>query len=168
VVEFFPSNFSGFSNFNLEVVILASFTGCFRVYAAVIPAPTNLAVSAGVSMVANCPSIGSFVSGGGFPVGRFCSYRSSSSVSSPLGRCEGDRDTAGLCSLRGGPLPPPVPPADLSQVCSQGMALPVFAGSVVALEKRGVISGRPIGCVGTSFVGIWGSGITMATFRIFS
>jgi len=168
VVEFFPSNFAGFSIFNLEVVILASFAGCFRVHAAVIPAPTSLAVSAGVSMVANCPSVGRFVSGGGFPVGRFRSYRSSSSVSSPLGGGEGDGDTAGLHGLQGGPPPPPVPPADLSEVHSPGMALSVFAGSVVALEKRGVIGGRPVGCVGTSFVGVWGSGMTMATFQISS
>jgi len=110
VVELFPSNFFRFFIFNLEVVVLASFMDHSGTRVAMIPAPTSLTISVGVSIVANCPFVGSFVLGGSLPVGRFHSYRSSSSVSSSLGGGKGDGDTAGLHALLGGP-PPPAPPA---------------------------------------------------------
>jgi len=107
VDELFPSNFSGFSIFSLEVFIW--FLGCLGLsgtLAAAIPAPTSLAISSGMSMVATCAHVGSLVPGGGLPGGRFCTYRSSSS---PLGGGEGEGEgepTArwGPC---GGPIPPP-------------------------------------------------------------
>jgi len=105
VVELFPLNFSGFFFFSLEVWIRALFAGPSEPRAAVILAPTNLAISSGMSMVASCAPIGSLVSGGGLPAGRFCTYRSSSSS---LGGGEREGDTAGCPGLGG--EPPPLPP----------------------------------------------------------
>jgi len=59
-------------------------------------------------MVASCILVGSPEFDGGLPVGKFCTYRSSSL----LDRGKGKGDAAGRLGLGGEPLPlPPVPPA---------------------------------------------------------
>jgi len=59
-------------------------------------------------MVASCGSVGSIVPGGGLPVGRFCTYKSSS-PSLGGGECEGDPPRC--TGLGGDPFPlPPAPP----------------------------------------------------------
>jgi len=79
-----------------------------------IPAPTNLAISSGVSMVATCARVGSLVPGGGLPVGRFWAYRSSS-PSLGGGEGEGEGEPIGCWGLCGGLVPPPpVAPAALT------------------------------------------------------
>jgi len=102
---------SGCSIFSLEVWIRASFAGRSRPHAAAIPAPTNLVISSGMSMVASWASIGSLASAGGLPVGRFHWYRSSS-LSSLLGGGEGEGDTTLRLGLGG--EPPPLPPVPLA------------------------------------------------------
>ena len=105
--KLFPSNFSGFSIFNLEVSILGPFTGGSACPAAPIPAPTSLAISSGVNMVASCVLMGSAVPGGCLPVGRFCMNRSSS-FSLGGGKGEGEGEPTGWLGPGGGPvLPPP-------------------------------------------------------------
>jgi len=106
--ELFLSNFSGFSIFSLEV--FTWFAGCSALSgtcAAAIPAPTSLAISSGVSIVATCAHVGSLVPGGGLPVARVCTYRSSSS---PLGGGEGEGEAEGEPASRSGPCGGPVPP----------------------------------------------------------
>jgi len=71
-VGFFPSNFAGFSIFNLEVLGRGSACGAGNC-AATIPAPTNQAISSGVSMVAGRSRVGSSAPGGALPIGRYCS-----------------------------------------------------------------------------------------------
>ena len=155
-VGLFLSNLSGFSIFSLEVWIRASVAGRSVPLAAVIPPPTNLAISSGVSMVASWASVGSLVPGESLPIGRFHSYRSLSPLSSSLGGGGGEGDTAGLFSLLGGPLPsPPVPP-----VASPEMMLPGGVGPLAVRGRRGVL--------GDWIVGVWCSGTTTATFRISS
>jgi len=109
VDELFPSNFSGFSIFSLEVLIRASFAGHSGARAAAIPAPTSLAISSGVSIVANWALVGSPVPDGGLPAVRFCMYRLSSSLPRD-GMGKGDLDSR---SDLGGVPPPlsPLPPA---------------------------------------------------------
>jgi len=109
VVMLFPSNFGGFSIFNLKVRIRTSLAGRPGACVATIPAPTNLTISSGVSIVASCAPVGSLAPGGGLPVGRFCTYRSSSLS---LGGGEGEGELTGRFGTCGGP--PPLPPAPLS------------------------------------------------------
>jgi len=63
-VGFFLSNFAGFSIFSLEVLTCGS-AGHAGIRAAAIPAPTNRAISSGVSMVASRSWVGSSVFSGG-------------------------------------------------------------------------------------------------------
>jgi len=99
-VGLLPSNFAGFSIFNLDVRIWASLTGCPVACAAAIPAPTSWAISPGVSMVASWSWVGSLAPGGGLTVGRFRSYRS---LSPSLGGDEGDGNAPLRGGLGGGP-----------------------------------------------------------------
>ena len=87
----------------------ASFPARSGAWAAAIPAPTSLAISSGVSIVASCALVGSLVCGGGLPAGEPGRYKWSSL--SLLGGGEGEGDAAGLLDLGGEPPPlPPVPP----------------------------------------------------------
>jgi len=129
------------------VVIQASFAGLSGACAAEIPAPTSLAFSSGVSIVAICVLYGSLVPGGGLPVGRFSTYRSSSS---PLASGEGKRDLDG-CPGLGGILPPlpPMPPAAS------------YGGSSRSGGHDGGSAGRLCLCAGeagVSRIGLWSVG----------
>ena len=122
--ELFLSNFPGFSIFSLEVFIrFAGCSGLSATRATAISAPTSLAISSGVSIVATCARIGSLVPGGGLPAGRFGTYRASSS---PLGGGEGEGEGEGELTdcwgPSGGPVPPPpvVPTAGNSGRGSSG------------------------------------------------
>ena len=103
--ELFPSNFSEFSIFSLEAFIRFPFAGCSGARAAAIPAPTSLAISSGVSIVATSPLVGSLVPGGSLHGGRFCTYIP---LSSSLDNGEGEGDFDGRPGLGGvlAPLPP--------------------------------------------------------------
>lgn len=110
-VMLLPSNFAGFSIFSLEVRICASSTGRPGACAAVIPAPTYLAISSGVSIVASCAPISSLAPCGGLSIGRFCTYKSPSLL---LGGGEGKGKGEPTSHLDpcGGPLPlAPAPPS---------------------------------------------------------
>jgi len=141
--ELFPSNFSVFSIFCLEPFIRPSFAGRSGARAAAIPAPTSLAISSGVVLVAIGVLVGSLVPGWGLPVGRFCMYKSSSS---PLGSGEGKGDLDG-CPGPGGILPPlPPPPLAIGHSGSGGSSR-LDGGSVARLCLRA-------GNVGTSRIGV--------------
>jgi len=84
VVILFPSNFVGFSIFNLEVRIHTSSASLHGACTAAIPTPTNLAISSGMSIVASCAPVGSLAPGGDLPVGRFCTFKSSSLIRKKL------------------------------------------------------------------------------------
>jgi len=149
VVELFPSNFLGFSIFSLEVCTQATFAGCSTCCATAIPAPTSLAISPGVSMVASCGSVGSVVPGGGLPVGRFSTYKSSSPS---LGGGKGEGDPPRCPDLGGDPFPLPPMPSTASIGGSGGgldggtaahLVLPV-AGAGLSWTRL-----RSSGCVGS-------------------
>jgi len=140
----FLSNIAGFSIFNLEVRIHTLSAGCPRACAATIPAPTNLAITSGVSIVASCAPIGSLALGGGLSVGRFCTYKLSSLS---LGSGEGEGDMAGCPGL--GREPPPLPPT------------PPVAGSGGSSGSGGGLKGGiadrlclRVGSMGVSWMGL--------------
>jgi len=141
----FPSNFPGFSIFSLEVGIWGSFTGGSRT--AAIPAPTSLAISSRVSMVASCALMGSLVFGGGLRAGRFWVFRSSSYV---LGSGEGEGDPAGRLGPGGIPPPlPPVPPVAGHGGSSVSGGLDGGSAGRLCLHKRRA---------GMSRMGLWSAG----------
>jgi len=146
----FRSNFAGFSIFKLEVRIRTSSTGRPGACAAAILAPTNLAISSGVSIVASCAPVGSLAPGGDLPVGRFCTYKSLSLL---LGSGEGEGNMA-CCPGLGGE-PPPLPPA------------PPAAGSGGSSGSGGGLEGGIadhlsllVGGTGASQMGLWRAGPT--------
>ena len=149
--QLLPSNFLGFSIISLDAFIRASFAGHSGACAAAIPTPTSFAISSSISIVAICALVGSLVPDGGIPMGRFCTYKSLSSL---LGGGEGKGDLGGRPGL-GGVLPPlPPPPPAIGHGGSGGSGgldsrsagcLCLHAGKVGASQ----IGLRRVGCAGS-------------------
>jgi len=149
VDELFRSNFLGFSIFSLKAFIWALFAGLSGARAATIPAPTSLAISSSVSIVASYALVGSPAPVGGLPAERFCMYRSSSS---PLGGVKGEGDLDGCPGLAGDPLPlPPLPPAAGHSGSSGSGVLDGGSAGRLCLHT---------GEAGASRIGLWSVGRT--------